>query len=366
MSKMGTCTMKCKVIACCLVLVLGIIIIMDSVTWSIVINEATEKEINNQYDESPVNLDGYQQMFEQTYTPHAPIIITNNADFPYQDWPGNGTEDNPYVIQGFSFTDSVTCISIINTDVYFTIRDCSISTPIPSTTTSVTNPSTVTSATSMTTLATEASTTGIRFDNVTHGCVEQCIIELETYGVYLTFTNSCTLVDNIITDSMYGINLGSSHNCILTDNTVTGSSSGFYLSSSDDCVLTNNMASNNGDGFKISGSNGCVFTKNTASNNDGSGFIIWLSESCIFTKNTALYNKKGFYRTGDGFDISESHDCVLTNNTCWYNGHCGFDIRQSDSCFLKNMIHTSYCARIRTGIVITDNKDYGFRCSTGK
>ena len=38
------------------------------------------------------------------YTPHAPITITSNADFSTQGWPGSGTVDDPYVIEGLNIT----------------------------------------------------------------------------------------------------------------------------------------------------------------------------------------------------------------------------------------------------------------------
>jgi len=38
------------------------------------------------------------------YTSHAPITISSNADFSTQGWPGSGTVDDPYVIEGLNIT----------------------------------------------------------------------------------------------------------------------------------------------------------------------------------------------------------------------------------------------------------------------
>ncbi len=41
-----------------------------------------------------------QILDEIKYIPHAPIEINSNADFASQGWPGNGTESNPWTIDG--------------------------------------------------------------------------------------------------------------------------------------------------------------------------------------------------------------------------------------------------------------------------
>ncbi|NHI89071.1 MAG: right-handed parallel beta-helix repeat-containing protein [Candidatus Thorarchaeota archaeon] len=57
-------------------------------------------------------------------TPHAAITISSNADFAAQGWPGNGTEQSPYVIDSLEIVTDGTCVSIANTDVHFIISNC--------------------------------------------------------------------------------------------------------------------------------------------------------------------------------------------------------------------------------------------------
>jgi hypothetical protein len=61
--------------------------------------------------------------------PHVPILITGNSDFQSQSWPGEGTADHPYIIAGLEInaTTGVPAVNITNTDVYFVIRDCRLS-----------------------------------------------------------------------------------------------------------------------------------------------------------------------------------------------------------------------------------------------
>lgn len=64
------------------------------------------------------------RIFQTSYTPHAPIFISGNQDFIDQGWPGNGTESNPFTIEGLNITSPQVPIEIRYVDVHFIIRDC--------------------------------------------------------------------------------------------------------------------------------------------------------------------------------------------------------------------------------------------------
>ncbi|MFX0155831.1 MAG: NosD domain-containing protein [Candidatus Hodarchaeota archaeon] len=58
---------------------------------------------------------------------HPPILIGSNVDFNSYEFPGNGTQDNPYIIEDLkiSASGSLTVgISIRNTNYFFIIRNC--------------------------------------------------------------------------------------------------------------------------------------------------------------------------------------------------------------------------------------------------
>jgi len=59
-------------------------------------------------------------------TSHPSINITCNADFIGQGWSGDGTPDDPFLIQNLDITSNVTCIRIAATTAYFIIRDCQL------------------------------------------------------------------------------------------------------------------------------------------------------------------------------------------------------------------------------------------------
>ncbi|OLS25681.1 MAG: hypothetical protein HeimC3_14290 [Candidatus Heimdallarchaeota archaeon LC_3] len=86
-------------------------------------------------------------VYEEEFTPHAPIFISSNDDFALQtseeDWKGTGTSNDPYIIEGYHITERITInytnqysigsretkILIQNTDVHFKIRNSLIERP---------------------------------------------------------------------------------------------------------------------------------------------------------------------------------------------------------------------------------------------
>lgn len=312
----------------------------------------------------------HQTIDTASYTPYGPIIIRSDSEFASQGWPGEGTEENPYVISGLNITSSSTCINISSTNVYFEIRDCLISSPEQS----ISN--------------------GIIFDTVTHGTVNKCVIELHKDGINLLESPYCTLINNTISDnSQIGICLWLSEFCTLTNNTFNGDGVVIYGSSLDDyihdmsenkvnnkplgyfksinstiiegdqygqiilancseitvrngvfidgsvgiqlgfntnCVLINNTANENQYGIFLRSSTSCTLTNNTASNNAYAGFYLFVASSCTLMNNTATNNEQyGFYLLGD------SNSCTLMNNTASGNA-CGFMLNFANSCTLSN------------------------------
>lgn len=235
-----------------------------------------------------INDSGHQMIFTASYTPHDPIVIMNNSDFVSQGWAGNGTEEEPFVIENLSISNQSECISISNTDVYFEIRDCLIS------------------------ASSQSGSVGIMIDNVTHGMVMDCNIENHYYGVYLASSSNCTLTSNIATFGYWGYYLYLSSSVTLINNTVSNFEYGFtvYLST---CSMQNNTANYNAAGYHLYEASFCNLTDNHASGN-GRGFTLHNSTSCTLTNNSAYDNYIS------DFNLSFSLFCTLTNNTGWSNG----------------------------------------------
>ncbi|TFH00844.1 MAG: hypothetical protein E4H14_19235, partial [Candidatus Thorarchaeota archaeon] len=236
---------------------------------------------------------GQQMALADSYTPHGSINITSNADFFNQGWPGNGTLANPYIIEGLNITADAVCISITDTTVYFEVRNCLISSE------------------------SESFYDGIVLDNVTHGTARNCTIDRHHFGISITESINCTLINNIaFSNSWYGFFMNSSDYCALTNNTSTSNYYGFSLSYSDNCTLMNNTATSNYDmGFIMGFSNCSTLTNNTAISNNW-GFDLYSFNYGTLTNNTAFDNDAGFV-------LQLSNNCNLTYNTATSNGGGG-------------------------------------------
>ncbi len=251
------------------------------------------------------------------YIPHSPITITNNTDFFRQGWPGNGTEDDPYVIESFNITASSTGIKVSNTDVYFEVRNCLISAP------------------------SQSSSDGIVLENVTHGTVKGCVVELYSAGVHLWSSFSCRLANNTVSNNELGFSVSSSSSISLMDNTATSNGIyGVYIYGSDSCTLVHNTARKNRYGFYLLRCNSSTLTNNTATRNEY-GFYI-RSASCTMMDNTATDNTYGFYLSAHHEFFGSIGSYTLTHNTATDNdyGFSLFSMSSKSPCILIHNIAT--------------------------
>ncbi|MHA2495219.1 MAG: right-handed parallel beta-helix repeat-containing protein [Candidatus Hodarchaeales archaeon] len=120
----------------------------------------------------------------QTYAPHAPISIFSDNEFVSLRFPGSGTFDDPYRIEGFNITNATRpLIEIRNTTAYFRI--------------------------SMNLLnGLNTATRGIYFDNVTHGAIENNLIASSREGILLKKSHYNTIrYNNVSFSDGYGVRL---------------------------------------------------------------------------------------------------------------------------------------------------------------
>jgi parallel beta-helix repeat protein len=166
---------------------------------------------------------GLQDIFILSYITRSPIIITSNADFVSQGFPGNGTAEDPYVIAGYNITTTETCIGIRNTDAYFVIRDCLLKGEMLG---------------------------GVHLRDVNHGEIRNnTILGGAYFGVHLQSSSDNIVVNNTIS-AIYaygdGVYISSSSDNTLVNNTISGYDHGVHLRSSSDNTLSSNIFVNNG------------------------------------------------------------------------------------------------------------------------
>ncbi len=187
-------------------------------------------------------------------------------------WPGDGSEDDPYVIEGYEIdgTGHGYCIYVGNTSSHFIIRDNRLH-----------------NASGRGQIYYRNS--GINFHNVTNGTVRE----------------------NVIMDCGFGIMLN--HGC--TNNTVTGNSVsynkdyGIYLYTSTYNTLSGNTVFNNTRGiYVLHRSHHTTVTQNVIEHNAQNGILLQLADHNTISDNIIKFNQQG------SIYISNSGHTHLSNN----------------------------------------------------
>ncbi|MFW9812395.1 MAG: nitrous oxide reductase family maturation protein NosD [Candidatus Thorarchaeota archaeon] len=298
----------------------------------------------NQEAVSPSNTEiNTIQCFEITgYTSHATISIQNNDDFDSQGWPGNGTSDDPYIISGLNITSDDRCIVITNTDVYYRIENCYISS------------------------LGARNQLGIYLLNAPFGTVDNCKINSHEEGIRVQDSHHCNVTNNILYYNLYngiflsvadyaivenntcydndqGIILNNSVQGVLRDNNVTLNRNGLTIYSSENSHAYNNSAvANSARGFSLAFSEFCTLQANNATSNIEDGFYVRISDSCNLTDNYARDNDEGYElqessnirlesnqakeNSGTGIALDDSHNCLFFQNNLSQNSGAGVQL----------------------------------------
>ncbi len=291
-----------------------------------------------------------------SYVEHQPIAISSDQDFDDQLWPGNGTEDQPYLIENLNITDNGYNIKIENTRKHFIIRNCYLT-------------------------ANFNTGVGVEIINVTFAKVSNCYIERRQTGIFFQETINSVIEDNVMSDfSSQGIALIKSHDNYIFNNTLSNiDSNGIYIYNSTGvtasqnrisdtttngiyvsdasifCQALNNTITNAGANGITSEANYFIATYNTVTITTWGGIIVYGSEGSNISLNTISYTGgygiwvayssytdmfcNNLYHTGGiALDYSSDNSEISNNNilSSFWNGICLFN---SDNCTITaNMI----------------------------
>ncbi|MFX1512486.1 MAG: NosD domain-containing protein [Promethearchaeota archaeon] len=234
----------------------------------------------------------------ESYTPRAPIKVSNDAELEAVAVRGNGTAVNPYVLKGWNITTFRNFgISIMHTTAHFIIQNCWVD----------------------------------------GGEV------WEQTGIYIysVAPGTLTIVNNICQRSHYGIHISHSRNAtLLNNNCVQNYFTGIQLDNSTDVILRNNLCQNSGHGIHLRDSGKATLSGNTVTNNIGHGIYLSISGSAVLSNNICTQNYN------HGIKLENSGNVILRNNTCAQNEVSGISLISSDNC------------SIIVNILI-ENSDYG-------
>ena len=153
------------------------------------------------------------------------IEILSDDDFVSQGWPGEGTHEDPYVIEGLSimtYYSEPTGIIIHNTRANFTIQNCTI----------VDYDDTIDG-------------TGIDLANVTNGVIFNNTFPLGQYGVHIQNCSHCSLFNSSFTQFSEAVHVEESSDLTIAQNLLIGPDTGINLLSAEFSTVRNNTLNNN-------------------------------------------------------------------------------------------------------------------------
>jgi len=221
---------------------------------------------------------------------------------------GNGTYDNPYVIEDLVIDGGGggSCIKIENSDVYFLIENCTL-------------------------YNTEHD--GIYLNRVFNGQIIDNDCSSNEYGIFINYSHNNTISGNTVNSNSRGIYLSRSDYNTIIKNTGSHISYFLFLDYSDNNFISKNIANSNSYGIYLSRSAYNNITGNTANSNlygiyfyysdynsitantlnyNSYGMYLYSSNYNSITANAPNYNSYGIYLLGGGFNN-------ITGNTAKYN-----------------------------------------------
>ena len=152
------------------------------------------------------------------------ITVVGNADL--ASFPGNGTESDPYIISGASFSDNPGdyCISITNTTAWLIITNCTFH---------------------------NGTTSAIMFQNVVNATITNCSISAFSTAISLDHCENITITNNTVIDSAISLSLSNTESCVVSNNHLDNGQTGIRLTGTQYITISNNLVSNfSGEGVR--------------------------------------------------------------------------------------------------------------------
>jgi parallel beta-helix repeat protein len=253
--------------------------------------------------------------------PHLRIYIDGDSNFSDtasdESWTGDGTEENPYIIQGYDFDDDATpyyAIEIHNTIANFTIIGCS-------------------------------------FSNQSVG------------AIYLYNLQNANITGNTFNDTHDAIYFYNAHNSTVKDNIIKNSYQGIRLFGYDNIVNNNTCGPNNLNGISVWGGHRNIIANNTCNGNTQDGIGVYGADDTLFHNNTCNENVWGVW-VSSGSNNFTSMNCSL--NTIGIHMEGTSYTRIFDSYFGNNSEHGVELDTCATHLIYTSTfRHNGYMIGSG-
>ncbi|MFX1368187.1 MAG: right-handed parallel beta-helix repeat-containing protein [Promethearchaeota archaeon] len=236
------------------------------------------------------------------HIPHPPITITSDLDFDIQGFPGNGTSDDPYRIEGYSIIDDSECIAINGTRAFFEISNCVLSGESVS------------------------YSRGILLENVSNALIEECEVFSTVLGIELSNVSSCKVASNLIWGCEGGITGRRIQRTKIFRNEIGENRYGITVSDCTNLLISSNTVHDNSDaGFWLWGYNpNCMVENNSVFGHPSAAFNLWDSPGWIFENNEVFDNVVAFDMRGAEGNRTVRNN-IIANNTFGVLGGGLFD-----------------------------------------
>lgn len=279
------------------------------------------------------------------------IEIYEDKDFSRKyHFPGKGTEEDPYIIEGYELSGNPEYnIKISGVTKHFIIRNCVLEKSYESLILSDRhglNDGGIAKIVNNT----------IR-DNDYGICLyryEDCIISNNTFlnnnRTIFAYRGSYTVKSNIFDNSIYdpdsysyGVILGDAHKMVLENNTFNFIKYGFSMSSSNNILVKqNNFQNCYSFACRLYSGTNITIANNSAINSFNDGFVFIECQNLNLVNNTATDNKES------GFVLNSINNCLITGNNGSRNGYYGIDADElTNSNCRNNFFHGNNVSGIR-------------------
>ncbi len=291
---------------------------------------------------------------------HSPIYIKSDMDF--SKFPGTGTYDDPYIIEGLNITTrELYAIYINNTSKYFVIRNCYI----------------------------RSDGKGIYISNVKSGTGKilnnTCIYN--SYGTYIVNSSSLVIENNTYINNIYSIFIDKSKFTTINNNTcINENLENLFLVDSQSSIITNNTLIGNGIYIDNLLEDYHTYTiKNNSINGKKLGYFVDhqdlfidkpdYGQLIVINCTNAKISNQNISKITIGIYIQNSNNITLFNNTCTYNIDTGIKVINSNYSTIVNSmlsynadtglylnrsnfatIANNTCSHSRYGIYVTRSK----------
>lgn len=184
-------------------------------------------------------------------TPSNPFRINSDSDFATLGLSGDGSEENPYVIQGYGINGEGQgyCLYVGNTTAHFVVKHNYFYGASGNSAIYFRNNGlylfNVANGTVFDNTISNNDGNGIYLDETKNNNLisDNNVQSHIYYGIYLRDTSPTTIVNNVLEDNARGISILRGHESLISDNTVTGNAYGIHIASSDDCIVKGNVVS---------------------------------------------------------------------------------------------------------------------------